>query len=88
MGFDTRLCLQIECRRLVFGDVRSVTRFPVTCAVTIRAHTLHCKADAYGNDNRCDIDLCSVRPACDGCQTSCTCSVRQQTRERFLTSCN
>ena len=49
----SRRHLQVECHRLVFGDVRSVTRFLPTCAVFIRAHTLHFKADAYGNDNRC-----------------------------------
>ena len=64
MDPDTQLSLQIECRRLVFGDVRSVTRLPASCAVTIRAHTLHFKADAYGDDNRCDVVLC-FRPACD-----------------------
>ena len=46
--------LQVECRRLVFGNVRSVTRFPPGCAVIIRAHTLHFKSDAYGDDNMCD----------------------------------
>ncbi len=61
------MSLQVECMRLVFGDVDSVLRFSACCAVTIRAPMLHFESDAYGDDNRRDTAAPAVPHIADGC---------------------
>ncbi len=59
--------LQVECMRLVFGDVDSVLRFSACCAVTIRAPMLHFESDSCSSDSRCDTAAPAVPHIADGC---------------------